>query len=325
MGGFPSTGVSGTVTYNFYSGNSCNANFTTVANVNVGAGNSVPSSGPVTPVFTGPFSFSALYSGDPNNNGAVSPCEPFNVVVSGLTSFSITASRASLGTIMAGEPFPHGTVCGTIDSSTAKSSITLTSLNGFSGMVSLTATVSPLVQNGPSTSVSPSTITLAVDQSNTTSLTVSTNSFTAAGTYTILVTGTSGASSASVTLTLTIVSAQPSFAKQCVSFTHHLSLSKDMGIQTWTAVVFNPTSTSQAVQVVVSVMPDDGLGSFTAQSAIVTLAPGQLTSIPVTQSFQNTPAGTGFSFTVTLIFGDTPSNLNQTSFFTFNGSFTVKK
>jgi hypothetical protein len=98
-----------------------------------------------------------------------------------------------------------------------------------------------------------------------------------------------------------------------------------MGIQTWTAVVFNPTSTSQAVQVVVSVMPDDGLGSFTAQSAIVTLAPGQLTSIPVTQSFQNTPAGTGFSFTVTLIFGDTPSNLNQTSFFTFNGSFTVKK
>ena len=78
-GGFPSTGVTGTVTYTLFPNSGCIAPGTAATTVTVGASNSVPSSGSSTPTATGSFSFNAVYNGDANNNNVTSACEPFTV------------------------------------------------------------------------------------------------------------------------------------------------------------------------------------------------------------------------------------------------------
>ena len=80
-GGFPSTGVTGTVTYTLFPNSLCTAGTgTVVSTVTVGAANNVPSSASVSQAAAGSFSFSATYSGDGSNNGVTSACEPFTVV-----------------------------------------------------------------------------------------------------------------------------------------------------------------------------------------------------------------------------------------------------
>jgi hypothetical protein len=69
--------------------------------------------------------------------------------------------------------------------------VQLEGLQSFSGTVSLTGQVLPLVNNGPSLSFNPSSVDLAFGFS-TALLTVSTTSLTPPGNYTISVTGTSG-------------------------------------------------------------------------------------------------------------------------------------
>jgi hypothetical protein len=78
--------------------------------------------------------------------------------------------------------------------------ITVTGTNGFSGTVSLTATVAPLVKHGPTTSL-PS----MVGPNSSSTLTVSTVHNTPTGTYTVTVTGTSGSLSHTVTVTVTVI------------------------------------------------------------------------------------------------------------------------
>lgn len=78
--------------------------------------------------------------------------------------------------------------------------ITVTGTNGFSGTVSLSAIVAPLVRHGPTTSL-PST----VGPNSSSTLTVSTVHNTPTGSYTITVTGTSGSLSHTVTVTVTVI------------------------------------------------------------------------------------------------------------------------
>src|SRR5256886_1494387 len=70
--------ASGTVTYSDFANGNCASPATVVASVTVTNG-VVPSSGLVTFNSAGSFSFEAVYSGDLNNNGAASPCEPLTV------------------------------------------------------------------------------------------------------------------------------------------------------------------------------------------------------------------------------------------------------
>ena len=80
-GGFPSTGVTGTVIYTLFPNGACTAGTgTIVSTVNVGPSNNVPASATVTPAAAGSYSFNAVYSGDSNNNAVTSACEPFTVV-----------------------------------------------------------------------------------------------------------------------------------------------------------------------------------------------------------------------------------------------------
>jgi len=98
--------------------------------------------------------------------------------------------------------------------SSATSTVTLTSVNGFSGSVSLAASVSP---SGPQPTLSPTSISLSAGGSASSTLTISTASSgyystpVALGNYAVNVTASSGslAHSTSVTLTVSSVSSSP--------------------------------------------------------------------------------------------------------------------
>ena len=78
-GGIPTTGVSGTVTYTLFSNGACTAPGSGTTIASIGAGNSVAPSGTFVLNVAGSYSFNAVYSGDSNNNGVTSACEPFTV------------------------------------------------------------------------------------------------------------------------------------------------------------------------------------------------------------------------------------------------------
>lgn len=82
--------------------------------------------------------------------------------------------------------------------------ITVFSLNGFSGEVSLTASVSPEVPGSPQATLSPSVVPVAPAYVGISSLMISALNFTIPGTYNVTVTGTSGSLSHSTTVNLTL-------------------------------------------------------------------------------------------------------------------------
>ena len=104
---------------------------------------------------------------------------------------------------------PSATSLTTIQGSSATSTLTLTSVSGFSGSVSLAAEVSP---SGPQLSLSPTSVSLSVGGSASSTLTVSTSSSgyystpVALGNYTMNVTASSGSLSHSTTVTLSVSS-----------------------------------------------------------------------------------------------------------------------
>jgi len=114
----------------------------------------------------------------------------FIVQAASTPNFSITPNPTSL-TIQQG--------------SSAISSITLTSLNGFSGSLSLSGTASP---SGPSASFSPNSVTLSSEGTATSMMTISAvgglYSSVANGNYAITVTATNGTLTHSTTVQVTI-------------------------------------------------------------------------------------------------------------------------
>ena len=82
--------------------------------------------------------------------------------------------------------------------------ITITSLNGFTSTVNLSARILPLVKHPPTLSPIASMTLTSTNPTGTTTLTVSTNRSTNAGTYTITTTGTSGTTTHSISATVTV-------------------------------------------------------------------------------------------------------------------------
>lgn len=112
-------------------------------------------------------------------------------VVSPPPTFSLTANPLSI-TIRAGE---SGT-----------STLTISSLNGFNGTVSLSASIQPVLpKKNPVISLAPTSIVLASGGTATALLSISTNGGTATGTYTVTVTATSGSITMTTTITVTIL------------------------------------------------------------------------------------------------------------------------
>ena len=104
-----------------------------------------------------------------------------------VSDFSISISPLSLS-------LPRGT--------SGTSLITVTSLNGFTGTISLSAVVSPT--SGPKTSLSGSSVTLTSGGQGTSTLSVRALHKTPIGGYTITITGTTGSLSHSITLTVNV-------------------------------------------------------------------------------------------------------------------------
>lgn len=88
----------------------------------------------------------------------------------------------SLGTFLRGLGLPQG-------STYNMNEVNVTSLNGFSGIVSLTVAVSPIVSNGPRVSLYTSALSVTAGGSSYTIITVSTVAITPVGNYTVTITG----------------------------------------------------------------------------------------------------------------------------------------
>jgi hypothetical protein len=97
-----------------------------------------------------------------------------------------------------------------IQGSSSTATITITSQNGFAGMVSLQDQITP---NGPLTSQNPPTVSIASSGSQTSTLRISTTPTTPTGSYTITTVGnttsTNGPLTHSVTITLTVNPSTP--------------------------------------------------------------------------------------------------------------------
>src|SRR5467141_4450210 len=123
------------------------------------------------------------------STGSLSHSTSVLVSIKTVPDFSITANPTSF-TLQRG--------------ASSSSAITVTSLNGFSGTVTLTNSLSPATSNTPVISFSSSSLTFSPGGSAISTLTITTSSITTPGSYTILVTGTSGSLSHSVSLSLTV-------------------------------------------------------------------------------------------------------------------------
>ena len=93
-----STGL-GTVTYSYYTNNTCTTGQVNLAAVTVSTAGVVPNSATVTFNTPGLYYWQAVYSGDANNNGASSPCTAGNneqLIVKAAPTISTTLSSASI-------------------------------------------------------------------------------------------------------------------------------------------------------------------------------------------------------------------------------------
>jgi len=88
--------------------------------------------------------------------------------------------------------------------SSATAALTLSSVSGFSGAINLTATVSPMVGNGPSAALNPTKVTLTSGGTSNSLLSISTSGMTPRRGYTIFVLATSGTRSHSLSISLTV-------------------------------------------------------------------------------------------------------------------------
>jgi len=86
--------------------------------------------------------------------------------------------------------------------------ITLSSLGGFSGTVTLTSTTNPSVSYGPTVAFGSGTLSLASQGQATTGATISTTAATPAGAYTVTITATGGSLIHQAMISITV---QPDF------------------------------------------------------------------------------------------------------------------
>jgi len=185
-GGFS---AGGTVTYQFFSGSSCSAAPTIVGPPVSVTNGTVPSSAPQTFAAAGSFSWSAIYSGDGNNNGVTSACE--QLTVNPAADFSLT---------------PTSTTISVTANSLGSDKLRVDAIYGFTGTVSFLRVGSPF--GGVSYDCSSVTLSSTTTSANST-CTFSSNT---PGTYTAVVNGTGGTPSVShqVTYTVIVVKNNPS-------------------------------------------------------------------------------------------------------------------
>jgi len=106
-----------------------------------------------------------------------------------------------------------------------------------------------------------------------------------------------------------------------LSWTHHLSLAKNSNMQTWSAKVTNPGA--ETAYAIVTIQGTNGVLSFTAQSAMITLVGGAALVVPITQTFDSTSIGTKYHFTATIMWGTSPTAITFPGANMKSGAFAV--
>ena len=189
------SGTTATVTVSLVSGTTQSVSLTTsISPTATGlTANVSPTSG--NPTFTSTLTISTTSS---------TPTASYTITVTG-TSGSLTHSATYTLTVTVPQPgdfsisaSPSSLTMHRLGS--VSTTITVTSLNGFSGTVTLSANP----PTGVSASFSPTSITLSPNGSGTSTLTFTGSSGDSRGTFTVTVTGTSGSITHTTTITLTI-------------------------------------------------------------------------------------------------------------------------
>ena len=126
-------------------------------------------------------------------SGSVSHDTPAGLTVNAAPDYSIASSALTPASVVAG--------------GSATATITITALNGFTGQVDLSCSVTPVVASAPTCAFVPASVT---GGSGTSALTVSTSTASPVGAYTITVESSSGALNHTTPLALT-VTAIPDF------------------------------------------------------------------------------------------------------------------
>lgn len=179
--------ATGTVTYTFYANNACSGLGSAAGKVSLASTGAIPNSNTEGPLAAGSYSFQAFYSGDSNYSNSTSPCEPFTVLK---PDFTISANPTSLNIRLG---------------SSNTTIITINSINGFSGTITLSATISPQTKQSPSLTLSSSTVAVSPGAPATILLTVTTKGGTQTGNYTVTVSANSGSLSHTLTVPVSVV------------------------------------------------------------------------------------------------------------------------
>ncbi len=152
-----------------------------------------------------------------------------------------------------------------------------------------------------------------------------THSYSTAGSFTVTLQVTDNVGLHGTKSALLIVLAPPDchFVHGKLSWTHHLSLAKSGGMQTFTAHIRCDTAGPEFVQVRVSGM--NGVGAaFSAQSTAQSVSPGIVTDITFTAAVSSaTFLNTKICFTASVFWGDTATTLTHLSPTTKSGCFAV--
>jgi len=139
---------------------------------------------------------------------------------------------------------------------------------------------------------------------------------------TVTFTATDTALLTATTATTINVSPLPvSFFGGKLSWTHHLSLAKNSNMQTWSAKITNPGA--ETAYAIVTIQGTNGVLSFSANSAMITLVGGAALVIPITQTFDTTSVGTKYHFTATIMWGTSPTTITSLGANTKSGAFAV--
>ena len=109
-------------------------------------------------------------------------------------------------------PIFVGVGVGVSQGGSAISNILIQSLSGFSGTVSLQASVSPVVANGPTISLGSLSVPLSANSQGTSILNIATSGSTPFGSYTISLTSSSGSLSHSINIILKIIPSPVQFS-----------------------------------------------------------------------------------------------------------------
>lgn len=187
-------------------------------------------------------------AGEYNSAGIGAPNCPFSCWSTFIGSASMTGFSA----------FPRSASLKIQLSSSTSSTITLTSLNGFSGKVTLTASVSG---SGLTATVNPAKVTLSSGGSGSTTVTVATAATTSPGIYVVAVTGTSGSFVRSAVISVLVpdfgLTASPSTIGEAVG-----------GSTSSTITVATPNGFIGAVSLSASVSPSSGASCSLSPTSI---------------------------------------------------------